>query len=159
MRRAHGFSLIELLIVVAIILVIAAIAVPSYLKARIQANESAAIGGLRTLNEAQATYSSAFPSVGYAGTLAALGGTSCAPSSPSSGCFVDSVLSGGARSGYSYTMGGVTGTPSATYQITLTPLNPGYTGTRYFCSFNDAVVRVNATTAITTCDNTVAPLN
>jgi prepilin-type N-terminal cleavage/methylation domain-containing protein len=159
MRRARGFSLIELLIVVAIILVIAAIAVPSYLAARIQANESAAVGSLRALNEAQAAYSSAFPTVGYASTLSALGGTSCSPSSPSSGCFVDSALAGGTRSGYSYTMGGASGTPTVTYQITLNPMNPGYTGSRYFCSFNDAVVRVNRTAAISTCDNTVAPLN
>src|SRR4029077_12653036 len=77
MRKTKGFSLIELLIVVAIILIIAAIAVPSFLRSRMAANESAAVASLRTLNTAQISYNSAYPTVGFASALGALSGTSC----------------------------------------------------------------------------------
>ena len=68
MRSSKGFSLIELLIVVAIILIIAAIAVPSFLRSRIVAAESSAVASVRTLNTAQISYNSAYPTVGYAST-------------------------------------------------------------------------------------------
>lgn len=158
MRRTKGFSLIELLIVVAIILVIAAIAVPSFLRSRIAANESAAVGSIRTLNTAQISYYSAYPTVGYASSLTVLGGTSCAPPTSTGACLIDSALaaSPSVRSGYTFTVSNTSGTPNSTYNFIATPVLWNYSGIRYFCSYSDAVVRYSMTT-ISTCDNTVTP--
>jgi type IV pilus assembly protein PilA len=156
MQRAKGFSLIELLIVVAIILIIAAIAIPSFLRSRMAANESAAVASLRTLNTAQISYSSAYPTVGFSSTLANLSGTSCTPPSSAGACLIDSVLASGTRSGYSFQLTGVSGTPAASYQVIASPVVWNYSGIRYFCSFEDAVVRFSMA-AITTCDTTVTP--
>jgi len=155
MRRARGFSLIEMLVVVAIILIIAAVAVPSFLRSRMAANESAAAASIRTLNSAQISYNSAYPTVGYASTLGALGGTSCTPPNSTSACLIDTVLAGGQRGGYNFTLSNVTGTPNSTYNVIATPILWNYSGMRYFCSYADAVVRYSMTT-ITTCDNTIS---
>ena len=152
-----GFSLIELLIVVAIILIIAAIAIPKLLRARIAANEASAVASLRTLNTAQISYNSAYPTIGFATTLAALGGTSCAPPGSATACFIDSQLALGTKSGYAFTLSGTSGTPNATYQVRADPLSPNQTGVRYFCSFADVVIRFGST-SLTNCTTSVSPL-
>jgi prepilin-type N-terminal cleavage/methylation domain-containing protein len=157
MRRTKGFSLIELLIVVAIILVIAAIAVPNFLRSRMAANESTAAGSIRTLNTAQISYGIAYPTVGFASTLPALGGTSCAPPDSTSACLIDTVLAGGQKSGYNFTVTNVSGTPATSYNVIAGPTWPSYSGVRYFCSYEDGVMRFSET-AIATCDGTVTPL-
>jgi prepilin-type N-terminal cleavage/methylation domain-containing protein len=159
MRRAKGFSLLELLIVVAIVLVIAAIAIPSFLRSRISANESAAAAAVRTVNSAQITYNSTYPTVGFAASLSNLAGTCTGTTIPTStsACLIDSQLATGLRGAYTFTLANVTGTPASNYNIIAAPVLQNYSGVRYFCSYADAVLRFSLAT-ITTCDGTVSPL-
>lgn len=108
-----GFSLIELLIVVAIILIIASIAVPNLMRARIAANESAGAATIRTINTAEATYSTTYASAGYAPNLTVLGpnGVTCSNAASvgaTSACLLDNVLGCGSatcnKAAYAYTI-------------------------------------------------------
>ena len=143
--RKNGFSLIELLIVVAIILIIAAIAIPSLLQARISANESSAAASERTIMTGMVAYASAYPATGFAGALSNLGpsgGNPCVPSSATA-CLVDSVLATGVKTGYSFTAVGSqpVGGANTQYVTTGVPLSPNTTGIKAFCSAEDNVVR------------------
>ncbi len=145
-----GFSLIELLIVVAIILIIAAIAIPSFLRSRMLANETSAAASLRTISTAEATYWSMY-GVGYA-PLANLGGASpCVPSAATA-CYLDGLLSSGTKSGYTLTIAtpGAVGTlaaPNPVYSVSAVPIALGKTGQRSFCSDQTGVIRFDATGA------------
>src|ERR1035438_8005581 len=104
MGKQKGFSLIELLIVVAIILIIASIAIPNLLRARIAANEASAVASIRTINTAMISYNSSYPTVGFATALSNLGGSCTGSTVPTSAsaCLIDATLAGGTKSGYTF---------------------------------------------------------
>lgn len=143
-RAQKGFSLIELLIVVAIILVIAAIAIPSLLRSKISANEASAVGSLHAINTACQDYSTTY-GIGFPATLADLGPSTNASSTAAD--LLDSVLSSGTKAGYTftYTAGSPDGSGTIdTYTITAVPEEIGSTGQRGFFTDQSLVIRVNA---------------
>jgi prepilin-type N-terminal cleavage/methylation domain-containing protein len=145
-RRDSGFSLIELLIVVAVILVIAAIAIPSLTHAKMAANEAAAVSACRTLATEETNYDVAYSS-GYSLALALLGppppGSS---SSPANADLIDVELASGIRGGYHFIYTAIdpggTGRPGG-FQINANPISPGITGQWYFYVDQSNVIRQN----------------
>ncbi|HEY1936576.1 MAG TPA: prepilin-type N-terminal cleavage/methylation domain-containing protein [Candidatus Angelobacter sp.] len=152
-KKRRGFSLIELLIVVAIILIIAAIAIPNLLRSRMQASQAAAVSTLRNINNSQAAYLAQFGgTVGYANSMAKLGQS--AACDQNAACLVDEVLGCAAapcvKGGYEYFLSSSVAAPPFTdYTSTATPIALGRSGQINYCSIEDAVLRqeISSTTA------------
>jgi type IV pilus assembly protein PilA len=161
----RGFSLIELLIVVAVILVIAAIAIPNLMRSRVAANQASAVGSLHVLNTAEVTYSSTYggytPTLGYLGPPAGGAGVTA-----SAAGLIDSILSGGSpgasessKSGYTFTYSpGVTSASGQiySYSITANPVTVGTTGNNFYYTDQVGVIRQNSTAEAASTDSPLA---
>jgi type IV pilus assembly protein PilA len=119
-----GFSLVEILVVVMVILIIAAIAIPNLVHGKMRANEAAAVSSVKTINTAQLMYNDTFPEVGYSSSLANLGshGSTCDKPTNTNACLImDEALTSGMKSGYIFEIVGDGNTPTASYTVTAMP--------------------------------------
>lgn len=147
-RTNKGFSLIELLIVVGIILLIAAIAIPSLLRARIAANETSAAAAIRTITSAEQAYFAAYPAVGFATQIQDLGRTAPCTPAPTHACLLDNNLATAipgtaGHSGYQFLATGIDGGTglNSSFVAGGTPISPNRTGSRDFCTLADGALR------------------
>jgi prepilin-type N-terminal cleavage/methylation domain-containing protein len=146
MRKHRGFSLIELLLVVAVILIVASIAVPNFLKSRLRANEASAVASLRMINTAAITYSMTYPDMGFPAQLTTLGGANpCTAASSTQACLIDDSLAQGIKSGYNFGWTGDGAVPSVSFIVTGTPQAVGGSGQRMFCTDQTGVIHYDPT--------------
>lgn len=150
----RGFSLIELLIVVAIILIIAAIAIPNLMKSKMTANEASAVQSVRTITTAENAYAATCPDTGFSASLTELNtGAICAGGQN----ILDDVLATGTKSGYNFTYTATAvGAINTAFTITGLPATVGITGQRGFFSDQTDVIRY--TTNGTAPSNASSPL-
>ena len=155
-KRNQGFSLIKLLIVVAIILIIAAIAIPNLLKSKMAANQASAVASLRTLNTSEITYSSTY-NQGFSSNLAQLGPPASGAATSAAAGLVDSVLAAAAKSGYNftYTAGAAVNGVTPTYTIVADPVTAGTTGQKHYFTDDSVGVRQNTSATSTASDSPI----
>jgi type IV pilus assembly protein PilA len=144
-NRERGFSLIELLIVVAIILIIGAIAIPNFIRAKISANEASAVTSIHAVNTSEIGYYSSYPDIGFSSSLSDLGYGAGGTCSQTAACFLDPALASGQKSGYQFTYAGDGATPSLGYTIIANPSSYGFSGQTSYYSDETNVIRYNAT--------------
>lgn len=122
-----GFSVVELLVVVALILVIAAIALPNLFSARAKANEASAVASIKAIQTAESVYQNTYPQLGYSGSLINLGnnGSTCETLSPTNACLLDPVLSSGLKDSYLFDLLGDGNIPDQSYTLSATPQSSG----------------------------------
>lgn len=160
MCKQKGFSLIELLIVVGIILIIAAIGVPNFLRSRMLTNEASAVGSLHNIESAEVAYASTYPTLGFAPDLNTLGpGTGSTPTQGNA-MLLDSVLgcpagvgtASCAKSGYNFSITASSVTPVGYYSVNANPISLGQSGQRYFYSDSSGLINFNTTAIATSAD-------
>lgn len=152
-RKEKGFSLIELLIVLAIIAILVAIAAPNFRNYTMHTNETSAMLEVKTIKEQEVNYASTYPQVGYATSLANLGGTTaqCQAPNKDNACMVPNSLAlasaAPGKSGYLFNAigGGATGGVNTNFFVTAVPLAVHKTGTKSFCATDDGQIRVDPT--------------
>ena len=152
---AAGFSLIELLVVVSVILIIAAIAIPNFIKSKMRANESAAVQNIRNVTTANVIYSTTY-GIGFSASLLNLSDSGGAAVSSTNAGLIDSVLAAGTKNGFTYSYAVVSSDPLGNvtgYSINADPISPGYTGSRHYYSDQTAVIRENDTASAGPSDN------
>jgi type IV pilus assembly protein PilA len=145
MRSHKGFSLIELLLVVAVILIISAIAVPNFLRSRLRANEASAVASLRVINTAAVTYSITYPDMGYPAHLTTLGGANPCSASSTQSCLIDDILALGNKGGYSFVWTGDGAVPSVSFVVTGTPQTVGASGQNMYCTDQTGLIHYDPT--------------
>jgi type IV pilus assembly protein PilA len=146
MKRQTGFTLLEMLIVITIILIIAAITIPSLVESKIRANEASAVASIHAINVAEESYQAVYG--GYPESLAKLGGAEPCTKSAATACLLDQSLAGGVKSGYNFVAAG--GNPAneenTSYVVGAAPVAFDRTGKRLFCSTEKNVIRADPNT-------------
>jgi type IV pilus assembly protein PilA len=147
MKHQYGFTLLELLIVIALMVIILAITIPSMTQAKINANEVSAVASVRAIGQAEVSYQAAYG--GYAESLANLGGAEPCTKSAATACLLDQSLAGGVKSGYNFAAVGsnVANGMSTSYVTGAAPVVFERTGKRMFCSTDKNVIRADLNAA------------
>jgi type IV pilus assembly protein PilA len=155
MTQTDGFSLMELMVVVAVIFILLAIAIPGMREMMIHANEASAVASIRAINTAEASYQATYG--GYPESLGQLGGSEPCTKSAETACLLDESLAGGEKSGYRFVAvgGNSSGGANTTYLASAAPDVFGRTGARMFCSTDRGVIRADQNAAGSTTPPTV----